>query len=218
MATKKTVKDMGEVVEASAEAGSAEGGATSRGGSSRKVGDPRLEVWPAEKLKAHPLNMRTHPANQRAALDAVMARTGWAGAVIVNERTGHIIDGHLRAERAIDEGEDVPVLLFDLPEDQEHLALATHDALARWAEGDAGAYGDLAGEVAEAFDGLGEELGGMMAEVRAELAGEEEKKARAVEQAASGYWVSVECGNEAEQKRIYELMQAEGRACRVLTV
>lgn len=177
-----------------------------------------MEWWPAEKLKAHPLNMRTHPAKQRAALDSVMERTGWAGAVIVNERTGHIIDGHLRAARAMELGETVPVLVFDLPADQEHLALATHDALARWAEGDAGKYDELAGEVAEAFEGLGDELGGVMAEVRAELAGDEQRRVRAQELAAAGYWVSVECGSEAEQRRVYELMKAEGRACRVLTV
>jgi hypothetical protein len=188
------------------------------GGDAAGLGEPRLEEWPAEKLKAHPLNMRTHPANQRAALDSVMARAGWAGAVIVNERTGHIIDGHLRAERAIELGESVPVLVFDLPEDREHLALATHDALGRWAEGDLDRYSDLAGEVAAAFDGLGDEVAGVMADVRAELAGDAERKRRAEVAAADGYWVSVECGSEAEQRRVFELMQAEGRACRVLTV
>jgi hypothetical protein len=162
--------------------------------------------------------MRTHPASQRAALDAVMDRAGWAGAVIVNERTGHVIDGHLRMERALETGEDVPVLLFDLPADREHLALATHDALARWAEGDSEKYGELAGEVAAAFEGLGDELAGVMADVRAELAGEDQRKASAASEAAAGYWVSVECGSEAEQKRVYEKMKAEGRGCRVLTV
>lgn len=179
---------------------------------------PRLETWPADRLKAHPLNMRTHPAAQRAALDAVMERAGWAGAVIVNERTGHIIDGHLRAERALETGEDVPVLLFDLPADREHLALATHDALARWAEGDLEQYGALTAEVDEAFDGLGDELAGVMAGVKAELAGDEQRKTAAANEAAAGYWVSIECGSEAEQRRVYELMKIEGRACRVLTV
>jgi hypothetical protein len=181
--------------------------------------EPVLEWWPAEKLVGNPLNWRSHSAKQRAALDGVMDKVGWAGAVIVNRRTGHVIDGHLRMERAVElEEERVPVLVFDLPEDKEHLALATHDALARWADGDQPQYDELRSEVAGAFDDLGDDVSSVMREVAAELAGEEAKRERAAKHEVEGYWVKVECGSVKEQKRLYELMQEEGRPCRVLTL
>lgn len=188
-------------------------------GAKPRAAEPVLEWWPASKLVGNPLNWRSHSAKQRAALDGVMDKVGWAGAVIVNRRTGHVIDGHLRMERALERsGELVPVLVFDLPEDKEHLALATHDTLARWAEGDQPGYEQLRGEVAAGFDDLGDEVSGVMREVAAELAGDAAKRARAAKHDVEGWWVKVECGSEAEQRKVYERMQGQGRACRVLTL
>lgn len=48
--------------------------------------------------------------------------------VIVNQRTGKLLDGHLRLELALSEGqEEIPVKYVDLSEAEEALVLATFD-------------------------------------------------------------------------------------------
>lgn len=97
----------------------------------------RHAIVSAKSLTANPLNYRTHPDTQRAAVSEVIDQIGWVDEVLVNERTGHIIDGHLRVERAVERNEDVPVKYVDLTEDEEKLALATLDPLAALAVEDA---------------------------------------------------------------------------------
>ncbi|MDA1241306.1 MAG: hypothetical protein O2798_10775, partial [Chloroflexi bacterium] len=54
---------------------------------------------------------------------------------IVNQRTGHVVDGHARIVLAISRGEAaVPVVYVDLDEDEERLILATLDPLSAMAE------------------------------------------------------------------------------------
>ena len=60
----------------------------------------RLEYRTPGELAENPRNWRTHPAAQSTALADVMAEVGWAGACLLNERTGRLIDGHLRREIA----------------------------------------------------------------------------------------------------------------------
>lgn len=75
-------------------------------------------------------NFRMHPDPQRAAMSAVLNEIGWVQQVIVNERTGHIVDGHLRVELALMAGErSVPVDFVDLTEHEEKLILATFDPI-----------------------------------------------------------------------------------------
>jgi hypothetical protein len=50
------------------------------------------DVPPAE-LVAHPLNARRHPKHQADALSGVLAEVGVVQSVIVNERTGRMLDG-----------------------------------------------------------------------------------------------------------------------------
>ena len=94
---------------------------------SRIVG--QAEVAP-DQLLAHPENPRIHPAQQQAALSEVLDRVGWIQRVVVNKRTGHVIDGHLRVELAISQNEPtVPVAYVDLSLEEERLALATFDSI-----------------------------------------------------------------------------------------
>jgi len=93
------------------------------------------EVDPHE-LTPNPLNWRRHPSTQQAAVREALERLGWVQQVIVNRRTGRLIDGHLRVELARERGERVPVLYVDLDESEERLALATLDPLAALAEAD----------------------------------------------------------------------------------
>lgn len=100
----------------------------------RIVGEDMVE---ADQLLANPTNWRIHPKHQQAALAGVLDNVGWVQRVIVNQRTGHVIDGHLRASLAISRGEQVPVIYVDVDEDEERLILATLDPLAAMAATDA---------------------------------------------------------------------------------
>lgn len=89
------------------------------------------------ELTPNPLNYRRHPAHQHAALSDMLDQVGWVQQVVVNERTGHLVDGHLRVELAQRMGDtEVPVLYVDLSPDEERLVLATLDPIAALAEGD----------------------------------------------------------------------------------
>lgn len=87
------------------------------------------DVDPA-KLVANPDNWRIHPENQRQALSGVLGTVGFVQSVIVNERTGRLIDGHLRVELAVKErAATVPVAYVDLTEEEERLVLSSLDPL-----------------------------------------------------------------------------------------
>lgn len=95
------------------------------------------DIAPSE-LTAHPLNFRRHPKAQADAVGGALAEVGWVADVIVNARTGRIVDGHLRVELAVSRGEStVPVAYVDLDDAEERLVLATLDPLASLAETDA---------------------------------------------------------------------------------
>ncbi len=101
---------------------------------SRIVGEGEERVKDLAK-RAHPLNWRKHPGLQAEALEKVLDRVGWVQRVIVNRRTGRLLDGHLRVELAKRRGEEsVPVLYVDLDEEEERLILATLDPLSALAE------------------------------------------------------------------------------------
>ena len=86
----------------------------------------------AGELVPHPQNWRGHPASQGTVLAQTLGGVGWVQRVIVNQRTGRMLDGHLRAELARRQGADtpVPVVYVDLSEDEERTILATLDPIA----------------------------------------------------------------------------------------
>lgn len=55
------------------------------------------EVDPAVLLD-NPANYRRHSSAQQKAATGVLEEVGWIQGVIVNETTGVLVDGHLRAE------------------------------------------------------------------------------------------------------------------------
>ena len=99
-------------------------------------------------LRANPLNYRRHPSHQRAALREMLDAVGWVQQVVVNRRTGNLVDGHLRVDLAETEGVDVPVLYIDLDEDEERLVLAALDPIAALADADGAALTALLADVA----------------------------------------------------------------------
>jgi len=100
----------------------------------------RLEWIDPKDLKDNPENWRTHPSEQTTALKDVIDQVGWAGALLYNETTGHIIDGHAR--KKVSSG-PVPVLIGSWTPEQERLILATLDPLAAMATADNQALGEL---------------------------------------------------------------------------
>lgn len=112
------------------------------------------------QLLANPANWRIHPKAQQDAVAGVLEEVGWVQSVIVNKRTGHLVDGHLRVSIALrDESPSVPVVYIDLSPDEEALVLATLDPLA-----------GLAGTDREKLAQLLEEVGTSNPEIQALLA------------------------------------------------
>lgn len=90
-----------------------------------------------DQLAANPRNWRTHPAAQRKAVRGSLDTVGWVQQVIINRRTGNVVDGHARIEEALSRNEpSVPVLYVDLSPEEEALVLATLDPIAAMAQAD----------------------------------------------------------------------------------
>jgi hypothetical protein len=87
-----------------------------------------------DQLVANPLNWRIHPRSQQDALLGSLDTVGWVQQVLVNQRTGNLVDGHARVEQALSRGESaIPVLYVDLDPEEEALVLATLDPIAAMA-------------------------------------------------------------------------------------
>jgi hypothetical protein len=99
------------------------------------------------KLLANPKNWRLHPKAQTDALAGVLSEVGWVQDVIVNQRSGFIVDGHARVELAKARGEKVPVVFVDLSDKEEALILASLDPLSAMAETNREALASLVGEL-----------------------------------------------------------------------
>lgn len=98
---------------------------------------------PANEFKFNPLNWRKHPKRQTDALESILRDVGWVQNVIVNQRTGNLIDGHARVELALKTGESVPYISVDLSEDEENLMLATLDPISAMAGIESEKLGEL---------------------------------------------------------------------------
>ncbi|MCI4355413.1 MAG: hypothetical protein L3K06_08635, partial [Thermoplasmata archaeon] len=112
------------------------------------------EVDPST-LVPNPANWRTHPTAQARALEGALGEVGWVVGVIVNRVTGHLVDGHLRVERAVARGEPtVPVAYVELTTDEERLVLATLDPLGALAGADTAMLAELLAGLAPGNDAL----------------------------------------------------------------
>jgi len=92
---------------------------------------------PASQFVANPANWRVHPQNQRDAMRGALNEVGWVQRVIVNRRTGYLIDGHERVWQALQNGDaPVPYVEVDLSEAEEAYVLATLDPIGAMAAAD----------------------------------------------------------------------------------
>jgi hypothetical protein len=112
-----------------------------------------------DQLLANPRNFRIHPSHQQRALGAVLDKVGWVTRVIVNKRTGNLIDGHLRVTLAMRRNEPkIPVTYVDLSEHEEAVILATIDPLSALAARDDAKWDELLKEVKKGREDLFEEM------------------------------------------------------------
>ena len=118
-------------------------------------------------LGDNPANWRRHPESQMAALADVLAdeSVGWAGVLLFNETTGHLIDGHARKAAAIAAGDlAVPVVIGSWTIEAEKKILLTLDPIAGMASIDTVQLNTLIDEVdlGDAFkdmiDGLADSI------------------------------------------------------------
>lgn len=165
-----------------------------------------------EQLLANPLNWRIHPEEQQRALSGVLDEVGWVTRVIVNQRTGHLVDGHLRVILAMRKNEkSVPVTYVDLSESEEAKVLATLDPLSAMAKTDKEKLDELLREVSTGDDGLQEML--------SKLA-EEEGLVPPMNEAnyQESFNVLVVCQGEQQQADLFERLTGEGYECLKVSV
>lgn len=93
----------------------------------------------AKDFVLNPRNFRTHSENQKEAMSAILTEVGWVQRVVVNRRTGNVIDGELRVRNALAVGENtlVPFVEVDLSEEEELKVLAVFDRISAMAGVDA---------------------------------------------------------------------------------
>ncbi|MBX0331272.1 hypothetical protein K2Z83_26845 [Oscillochloris sp. ZM17-4] len=107
------------------------------------------------ELKAHPLNFYTHPLAQRKVVNAAIDDIGYIDEVVVNRRTGRTLNGHLRVELAIGNGEtQIPVTWVDCDEETESQILLFFDRIGEQAKVQGDKVSALADLVAPADGGL----------------------------------------------------------------
>ena len=122
----------------------------------------RLVYMDPDELQANDRNWRRHPPAQEAALRDILAEVGWAGALLLNEASGKLIDGHLRKKVA--RGGKVPVLVGSWSPEQERKILVTLDPVAGMAEADRDALDALLRDVQTGSQAVADLLTGLAEE------------------------------------------------------
>lgn len=90
----------------------------------------RLEWWSPRKIAGHDMNWKTHPSLQREAYLEFRQEVGWAGAVLFNETTNRLLDGHMRLQDALENNlEELPVLVITVDRETELKILALLDQI-----------------------------------------------------------------------------------------
>lgn len=179
----------------------------------------RLEFRSPSELGDNPKNWRQHPAEQMRALDDVLKEVGWAGVILFNERTGRIIDGHARKKVAVKRGHDkVPVLIGDWSEADEAKILATLDPLGGMADANADKLEALLREVKTSSPAIADMLAATAKKAGAEWEKDdwEDDPDNGPQMGTLEYRIIVQCDDEADQAKLLERLEAEGRTCQVL--
>lgn len=185
----------------------------------------RIELWPIERLVPYERNARTHSPEQVAQIASSIQEFGFVNPVLVDTDSG-VIAGHGRLAAAKDLGlADVPVVVLDhLTPEQRRAYVIADNKLALNAGWDMSLLQQEVMSLSLAdfdLDLLGFD--------EKELAGLLDPEGIDVDDAPPGaddpgkdysqkYAVAVECADEAEQERVYEVLMGQGFTCRLLTV
>ena len=171
---------------------------------------------PARELRPHPLNWRTHPPEQRAALAGLLDEVGYVDAVLARrlpDGSLMLLDGHLRTDLSSEQADvEIPVLVVDLDEQEAEKVLATFDPVTEMAGVDREKLAALVDSIessSEAVNRLLEDLiGAPNTAARETLSADLEPL----------WQVIVDCDSEASQRSLYEELRRAGRPCRLLTL
>jgi ParB-like chromosome segregation protein Spo0J len=186
----------------------------------------RIEMWPLDRLAPYERNARTHSAEQVAQIAASIQEFGFTNPILVDGADG-ILAGHGRLAAAKDMGlAEVPVIVLD------HLSAAQRRAYIL-------ADNQLALNAGWDMELLQQEIVGLnLADFDLSLLGFDEDRIAGLldpegidreegpptgaddpgKEYQQKYAVAVECTDEAEQETVYEKLNGEGYACRLLTV
>lgn len=167
-----------------------------------------------DQLLAHPSNFRIHPTTQQKALEGAINDLGYLAPVICNERTQHVLDGHLRISLALRRDEPtIPVVWVDLPEELEAEALLTIDPIAALAAADKANLDSLLREV-ETGDAAVQQL---LANLAAD-SGLDAVQSREVESFDVNpnlvYNIIITCVDDDHQRELLESLTAQGLQCK----
>lgn len=181
-------------------------------------------VMAPDQFLAHPLNFRIHSMSQEQALEEVLNRVGWVRRVLVNRRTGHVLDGHLRVALAIRRNEpEIPYDEVDLSEEDERLVLAALDPIAAMAGTDVEKLRELTAD----FQLAAESQFGAMLDALTEMSqtppdrqrrepGNTDELRDVSAQVRSRWVIVVECADEDEQRGLLDRWLGEGIECRAM--
>jgi len=124
-------------------------------------------VKPAKEFKAHDLNPREHPTDQREPLRGSLSTIGFIKPVIENVRSGKLIDGHGRIEEALAISDEMPIpfVTVDLDQSEEALAIATLDEITKRAKTNADVFKLLQARIQTSNEVLNNFLGDVASRV-----------------------------------------------------
>lgn len=176
-----------------------------------------------DQLLANPQNWRIHPKAQQDALSGMLNEVGWVQSVIVNQTTGHLVDGHLRVSLALRDGaESVPVVYVDLTPAEEALVLASIDPIGALAATDSAILDQLlaevtttSGELQKLLDDLGEKAKARIARDAADTP--DEKAAEEPVAKTGDVWIvgphRIACGDSFDPATLDRLLAGKKPDC-----
>ena len=92
----------------------------------------KMEEINVDDYEAFGLNWKKHPSNQLNLFRKLMKEVGFVSTVLVNKRTHHILDGHMRMGELKKRGiKKVPAVVLDVDEAMEAKIVTTFDLLGK---------------------------------------------------------------------------------------
>jgi ParB-like chromosome segregation protein Spo0J len=172
----------------------------------------RHERVPLDGIMFNPKNWRIHPKYQRESLTGILRDVGIVQSVIINERTGNLVDGHLRCQVYANEGEtEIDATIVDLSEDEEMKILLTFDPLSALAVSDT----EKVKEIMENTQIDDENLSRMLSDTAGNIGnnsldGDNEMRIR------EQYMILIDCVDEQQQTELLTDLTEKGIKCRAL--